>query len=82
VAGAADALLTIRGIIASFVVSRVDDNVVISGRSLGDVNVQLILESMGGGGHATVAAVKLPGADVAEAVAQLKVAINKYMKEG
>ena len=41
-----------------------------------------MLESMGGGGHATVAAVKLPGADVAEAVAQLKVAINKYMKEG
>jgi len=81
VAQAADALLTIRGIIASFVVSRVDDNVVISGRSLGEVNVQLILESMGGGGHATVAAVKLPGADVVEAITQLKEAINKYTKE-
>jgi c-di-AMP phosphodiesterase-like protein len=82
VAQAADALLTIRGIIASFVVSRVDDSVAISGRSLGDVNVQLILESLGGGGHATIAAVKLPGTDVAEAVARLKKAIKKYMKEG
>jgi c-di-AMP phosphodiesterase-like protein len=82
VAQAADALLTIRGIIASFVVSRVDDNVVISGRSSGDVNVQLILESLGGGGHATIAAVKLAGVDVAEAVSRLKKAIKKYMKEG
>jgi c-di-AMP phosphodiesterase-like protein len=82
VAQAADALLTIRGIIASFVVSRVDDNVVISGRSSGDVNVQLILESLGGGGHATIAAVKLSGVDVAEAVSRLKKAIKKYMKEG
>jgi c-di-AMP phosphodiesterase-like protein len=82
VAQAADALLTIRGIIASFVVSRVDDNIAISGRSLGDVNVQLILESLGGGGHATIAAVKLSGIDVTEAVARLKKAIKKYMKEG
>jgi len=82
VAQAADALLTIRGVIASFVVSRVDDSVAISGRSLGDVNVQLILESLGGGGHATIAAVKLPGIDVAEAVSRLKRAIKKYMKEG
>ncbi len=82
VAQAADALLTIRGVIASFVVSRVDDNVVISGRSLGDVNVQLILESLGGGGHATIAAVKLPGIEVTEAVVRLKKAIKKYMKEG
>ncbi len=82
VAQAADALLTIRGVIASFVVSRVDDSAVISGRSLGDVNVQLILESLGGGGHATIAAVKLPGVEVAEAVTRLKKAIKKYMKEG
>ncbi len=81
VAQAADALLTIRGVIASFVVSRVDDNVMISGRSLGDVNVQLILESLGGGGHATIAAVKLPDVEVPEAVARLKKAIKKYMKE-
>ncbi len=82
VAQAADALLTIRGVVASFVVSRVDDSVMISGRSLGDVNVQLILESLGGGGHATIAAVKLPSTDVAEAVTRLKKAIKKYMKEG
>ena len=82
IAQAADALLTIRGIIASFVVSRVEDNVLISGRSLGDVNVQLILESLGGGGHATIAAVKLAGVDVAEVVTRLKKAIKKYVKEG
>ncbi len=82
VAQAADALLTIRGVVASFVVSRVDDNVQISGRSLGDVNVQLILESLGGGGHATIAAVKLADADVAEAVRRLKKAIKNYVKEG
>lgn len=82
VAQAADALLTIRGIVASFVVSRVDDYVQISGRSLGDVNVQRILESLGGGGHATIAAVKLADVDMAEAVSRLKKAIKKYMKEG
>ena len=81
-AQAADALLTIRGVTASFVVSSVDNNVLISGRSLGDVNVQLILESLGGGGHATIAATRLPGTDMKTAEKQLIVAINKYVKKG
>lgn len=80
-AQAADSLLTIRGVKASFVLSHVDDSVLISGRSLGDVNVQLILESLGGGGHATIAAVKLPGMDMNTAVKQLKAAIKKYVRE-
>ena len=50
-AQAADELLNIRGIIASFVIRESDNKVNISGRSLGEINVQLILEKLGGGGH-------------------------------
>ncbi len=80
-AQAADALLTIRGISASFVVCREGDNVIISGRSLGDVNVQLLLESLGGGGHATIAAVKLKDTDLKSAYALLKNTIKKQIRE-
>ncbi len=80
-AQAADDLLTIRGNGASFVVSEIDGDVVISGRSIGEINVQLILESLGGGGHATMAAVKLNGTSIDEAYNKLKNAINKFMKE-
>lgn len=80
-AQAADALLTIRGIAASFVVCREGDSVIISGRSLGDVNVQLLLESLGGGGHATIAAVKLRDTDLKSAFALLKKTIKKETRE-
>lgn len=80
-AQAADALLTIRGVSASFVISREDENAAISGRSLGDVNVQLILESLGGGGHATIAAAKLKGVTLKTAQKKLKKAINNYIRE-
>jgi Predicted signaling protein consisting of a modified GGDEF domain and a DHH domain len=80
-AQAADALLTIRGISASFVVCRENDNVIISGRSLGEVNVQLLLESLGGGGHATIAAVKLKDTDLKSAYALLKKTIKKQIRE-
>lgn len=81
-AQAADALLTIRGVEASFVVYSADDTVFISGRSQGDVNVQLILESLGGGGHATIAAARLSETDLDTAVKKLKAAVKKYEKEG
>jgi len=80
-AQAADSLLTIRGVKASFVLSHVDANVLISGRSLGDVNVQLILESLGGGGHTTIAAVKMENMDMNTAIKRLKQTINNYVKE-
>lgn len=80
-AQAADALLTIRGVSASFVVCREGDNVIISGRSLGEVNVQLLLESLGGGGHATIAAVKLKDTDLKSAYALLKSTIKKQIRE-
>lgn len=81
-AQAADELLNITGIQASFVFVKIKDEMFISGRSLGDVNVQLILESLGGGGHMTMAGAKLKSVTVDEALEKLKDAIGKYIREG
>lgn len=80
-AQAADELLNIKGVQASFVVFQRSDDVAISGRSIGDINVQVILEKLGGGGHLTVAGaqVKKPFQDVID---ELKKAIDEYFKEG
>ncbi len=61
---AADQLLTISEIDASFVLSVIDNDVNISGRSLGDINVQVILEKMGGGGHLTSAGARIKDAKI------------------
>ncbi|MDD4688180.1 MAG: DHH family phosphoesterase [Eubacteriales bacterium] len=74
---AADELLNILGVNASFVVCLHGDNIIISGRSLGNVNVQKILEELGGGGHLTVSGAQLKGVSLAEAIAQLHDAIDK-----
>ncbi len=79
-AQAADAMLDIEGVKASFVVYRDGDGVRISGRSLGEVNVQLIAEFMGGGGHAMAAAAQLSHTTVAEGAARLGEAIDEYCK--
>ncbi len=81
-AQAADELLNITGIQASFVFVKIKDNVFISGRSLGDINVQLILESLGGGGHMTMAGAKIKSITINEALEKLKDAIGKYIMEG
>ena len=81
-AQAADELLNITGIQASFVLVRIKDDIFISGRSFGDINVQLILEALGGGGHLTIAGAKLTNITNEEAVERLKDAINKYSREG
>lgn len=78
----ADELLNITGIQASFVFVKIKDEIYISGRSLGDVNVQLILESLGGGGHMTMAGAKLKSLTIDEALSKLKDAIGKYIREG
>ncbi|MCP2240084.1 DHH family phosphoesterase [Thermoanaerobacterium thermosaccharolyticum] len=80
-AQAADELLNIKGVQASFVVFKRSDDVAISGRSIGDINVQVILEKLGGGGHLTVAGaqVKKPLQNVID---DLKKAIDEYFKEG
>ena len=78
VAEAADEMLEINDIKASFVVARGDDGtVIISGRSMGEVNVQLILEKLGGGGHMMTAGAQLIGTSVADAGEMLKNAIDE-----
>ncbi|MGC5326472.1 DHH family phosphoesterase [Brevibacillus sp. SYSU BS000544] len=73
VAQAAEILLTLSGIQASFVVAkRADDAILISARSLGDINVQSIMEQLGGGGHLTGAACQLIGISMQDAVKRLK----------
>lgn len=81
-AQAADELLNISGIQASFVFVTIDNEIYISGRSLGDINVQLILEMLGGGGHMTMAGAKLEKINLKEAVEKLELAIDKYLREG
>jgi c-di-AMP phosphodiesterase-like protein len=79
IAQAADTLLTMAGIEASFVVcQRPDELVAISARSLGEFNVQLVMEQMGGGGHLNNAATQLKDVTVSEAVAQLKQVLKNY----
>lgn len=81
-AQAADELLNITGIHTSFVLVKIDEEVFISGRSLGEMNVQLILESLGGGGHMTMAGARLKIKSTEEVVALLKKSIRKYLEEG
>ncbi len=79
VALAADELLNIEGIEASFVLAAVGENVVISGRSFGTVNVQLILEKLGGGGHITIAGAQLKNKSLDLAEMQLQTAIDEAL---
>lgn len=79
-AKAADKLLTVEGVEASFALCRIDDSIHISARSTGQINVQLILEKIDGGGHFDSAATKLSGS-MNEALSILKTAIDEYLKE-
>jgi c-di-AMP phosphodiesterase-like protein len=81
-AKAADTLLTISDINASFVIGVNDDKVFISGRSIGDINVQLILEKLGGGGHITLAGAQIEGSNIDDVKKELINRINEYFKEG
>lgn len=77
-AQAADELLSITGVLASFVLCEIDNVVMISGRSLGDINVQVILEKLGGGGHITFAGAQIAGITVEEAKEKLLKIIEEY----
>ncbi|MEW9097160.1 MAG: DHH family phosphoesterase [Clostridiaceae bacterium] len=81
-AQAADELLNITGINTSFVFVKIGSEVLISGRSLGDINVQILLEALGGGGHMTMAGARLQSVSIEEAVKKLEYAIDKYLMEG
>lgn len=80
-AKAADELLTISSITASFVIGKMGDKIYISGRSIGDINVQLILEKLGGGGHITVAGAQVEGMTQEEVKQELINRINEYFTE-
>ena len=80
-AKAADELLTIGNITASFVLGNMENKVCISGRSIGDINVQLILEKLGGGGHITLAGAQLENKTLEEAKQELIAKIEEYFAE-
>lgn len=82
IAQAADTLLTMTDVRAAFVVSeRSDGKVGVSARSLGEVNVQVIMESMNGGGHLTNAATQLEDTTIEQVVEQLQGIIDEYLGE-
>lgn len=80
-AKSADELLNLSGIAAAFVLCYVNNEIFISGRSFGDINVQVILEKLGGGGHLTVAGAQLQGISLEDAKEKLKYAIMVYIEE-
>ena len=80
-AKAADEMPTLQGVRASFVLYRKDDGIYISARSLGEINVQVLVETLGGGGNSTTAGGQCSGMTVAEAKTTLLRAIDKYFEE-
>ncbi|HLR61224.1 MAG TPA: DHH family phosphoesterase [Lentibacillus sp.] len=83
IAQAADTLLTMSGINASFVISeRKDGRIGISARSLGDVNVQVVMEKMNGGGHLTNAATQIEDTTIEDSEALLKDILEEYFNGG
>ena len=78
---AADEMLNIGNIKASFVVYPLDGGSGVSARSLGEVNVQLMAEKLGGGGHMTVAGAQLKNTSIDDAVRQVERAVAEYIKE-
>ncbi len=78
---AADELLYIKGVDASFVLFEENGTVNISARSLGDFNVQLVMEALGGGGHLTMAGAQLEGTDIREAYRRLTETIDHQVEE-
>lgn len=80
-AKAADELLTISNITASFVLGKVGEKVCVSARSIGDINVQVILEKLGGGGHITLAGAQVSDMTIQETKEILIQKINEYFVE-
>jgi len=80
VAQAADELLNIAGVQVSFVIALSGNEVFVSGRSIGNMNVQVILEKLGGGGSQSNAGVQVPSTDVKAVVRDLKKFIDEYLE--
>ncbi len=80
-AQAADELLTLRGVKASFVVYRSGSDILMSGRSLGEINVQVILEALGGGGNSATAGGRIENGDILDVREKLTQAIDAYFEK-
>ena len=80
-AQAADELLNIAGVGSSFVLYPDGERVIISARSIGDTNVQVILEPLGGGGNAAAAGAQVPSPDVQKVLKRLVTSIDQYFEE-
>ena len=80
-AQAADELLDVEGIKASFVLCEDGDTIFVSARSLGEINVQVILEKIGGGGHQTISGAQFKGKTLGEVKEIVKEAVKQYMEE-
>ncbi len=78
----ADELLNISGIKASFVLTNIEGTIYISARSFDDINVQLIMEKLGGGGHLSVAGAQLRDYTIEDAIQVIKKSIDEYIEEG
>jgi c-di-AMP phosphodiesterase-like protein len=81
-AKAANQLLDISGIKASFVVTKYNDVIYISARSIDEVNVQLVMEKFGGGGHMTIAGAQLRDCSTEQAIQTIKNTLDAMIQEG
>ena len=81
-AQAANELLNIKGVRASFVCTEYQNQVYVSARSIDEVNVQVVMEKLGGGGHMSSAGCQMEGVSAAEAVVVVKNTIDKMIDEG
>ncbi len=80
VAQATDELLNITNITSAFVLCDMGNSTIISARSLGDTNVQVIMEKLGGGGHLTIAGAQLEGVTLDDALSMLAAAVDEYIE--
>ena len=81
-AQAANELLNIKGVKASFVLTEYQNRIYISARSIDEINVQVIMEKMGGGGHLNVAGCQFDGSSLPESIGVLKETLDKMIAEG
>ena len=81
-AQAANELLNIVGIKASFVLTDYQGKIFVSSRSIDEINVQLIMERLGGGGHLNVAGAQLANCDIEEAKRMIERTIDEMIEEG
>lgn len=81
-AQAANELLNIKGVKASFILTEYQNQIYVSARSIDEVNVQVIMERLGGGGHMNVAGCQMEGTSIAEAIVVIKNTIDAMIQEG